>query len=285
MNLASLAESFLNSHEFQLRNQQRGRPQLIEMVEGFRLYARPNDWPVGAHITQHRTYEPHVTRELLPLLKPGVIMLDIGANLGYFTLLAASRIGPTGKVIAFEPNPDNCNSIHLSLYANHLKNVVVYPFAVSDKEALLAIETHNSNSGVFETNANASEVLVQAVSLDHFLPPEERIDIIKIDIEGSEGRAWRGMEALIRRCRPVVFTEFFPELLRRHSGMEAESYLNNISAMGYHLYILSGKGRKTPASQSVTAILDAWNNLNNPLEGYLDLVAYPGAREDMANDE
>lgn len=277
MSLSSLAENFLNSHEFRLKHQHRGRPQLIDMVEGFQIYARPNDWPVGAHLTQQRTYEPHVTRELLPLLKPGNVMLDIGANLGYFTLLAAKHLGPAGKVIAFEPNPDNCNSIHMSVFANHFTNVVLYPFAVSDQETLLAMEVGSSNGGVFDIDAGASETIVQAVRLDTFLSPENRIDILKIDVEGSEGRAWLGMSQLIERYRPVIFTEFFPELLRRHSGIPAENYLQNILRVGYQVYILSQTEGRTHLPQSLEAIMTAWQHLSNPQEGYLDLVAYPNS--------
>src|SRR5256885_3164883 len=83
------------------------RPILLRLAD-FKIYVRLDDWAVGARIAVRRTHEPHVTRVMLPLLRPGTVIVDIGANIGYYTLLAASRIGSTGKVIAFEPSLENC---------------------------------------------------------------------------------------------------------------------------------------------------------------------------------
>src|SRR5689334_16156257 len=86
------------------------RPVLLRLG-GFKLYVRLDDWAVGARIAVRRRYEPYVTAALEPLLKPGAVLVDIGANIGYYTMLAAARVSPTGKVIAFEPSAENCELI------------------------------------------------------------------------------------------------------------------------------------------------------------------------------
>src|SRR5262249_59727142 len=74
------------------------RPILLTLPD-FKIYVRLDDWAIGARIAVRRTHEPHVTRVMRALLQPGTVMVDIGANIGYYTLLAAARIGSTGKVI------------------------------------------------------------------------------------------------------------------------------------------------------------------------------------------
>src|SRR3990172_3951145 len=83
------------------------RPMLVKLKE-FRIYVRLDDWAVGARIAVKRSYETHVTAAMRPLLQPGMVVVDVGANIGYYTLLAAARVGPGGKVIAFEPGSENC---------------------------------------------------------------------------------------------------------------------------------------------------------------------------------
>src|SRR5262249_57638786 len=91
---------------------------------------------------------PHVTRVIRALLQPGTVMVDIGANIGYYTLLAAARIGSTGKVIAFEPNVDNCTLLHKSLQANDFANVVLYNVAVAEAEGAVSLHISDSNGSI-----------------------------------------------------------------------------------------------------------------------------------------
>lgn len=125
-NLEQLVDIFLKSTEFQNQQERAARPILVEL-EGFKLYVRRNDFFIGAVIAEERRYEPHVNDELSNLLREGDVFVDIGANIGYFTLMGASLVGPNGYVYAFEPHPDNCKSIQMSLDANLYKNVTVYP--------------------------------------------------------------------------------------------------------------------------------------------------------------
>ena len=87
------------------------RPVLLKLAD-FKIYVRLDDMAVGAWIMAKHGYETHVTEVMCTFLKPGIVFVDIGANIGYYTLLAASRIGHEGKVIAFEPGNNNCTLLH-----------------------------------------------------------------------------------------------------------------------------------------------------------------------------
>jgi FkbM family methyltransferase len=274
--LARLTEGFLNCVEFRAQRQALRQPLLVELAD-FRMFVLRNDWTIGMAVTTNKVWEPHVTQEIRRLLMPGTAFVDIGANIGYFTLLAASLVGTAGRVMAVEPNPDNCELIVKSVRVNGFNNVQVYPYAVAEKEQQFVLGVDGSNSGIFEVEQGIghSGPVVQAKTLDELLKDEPRIDLIKIDIEGAEVRALMGMFQVLQRHRPVIFTEFFPVLLQRHSGATAEEYLQGLRQFGYTFFILHRDGKKSEMPQSNAQIMACLARLGNPDDAYLDLVAYP----------
>ena len=181
-----LADDFLGSREFRARRRALNEPVQIELA-GFKLYVRQGDWSVGVHIARDLAYEPHVTREIRAVLSEGDVFIDIGANIGYFTLLAAAVVGDSGKVIAFEPNPPNCELIQLSMRANDFHNILVQQAAVLDEAQAVALEVEGSNAGIAD-GIQEGDLVVEAVVLDDVLQGESKIDVIKMDIEGSEAQ-------------------------------------------------------------------------------------------------
>jgi FkbM family methyltransferase len=275
-----LVANFLTSEEFVRLQEEIYRPQLVEL-DTFKLYARPNDFLSGAAIIQQKQYEPHVTAELRRLLQPGMVLVDLGANVGYFTLLAATLVGPQGKVIAFEPNPETCVLLRQSIAVNGLSQVELHPYAAAEKAQTFTLEAPGggSNGRIVEFSAEARArpslfTQIEAVALDDFLAAESRIDVIKMDIEGAEARAVQGMGQLIRRHRPVLLLEFSPSLLEMTSHVSPESFLDALLAHQYDLFILEGTNRKSASPQTKAAILEA---ARQPARSHLDLVAYPQA--------
>jgi FkbM family methyltransferase len=273
-----LINEFLHSEEFWLLCHNRHRPWPIQLGD-FTIYVRLDDSAVGAYIAGAKTYEPHVTRALLPLLLPGTVFLDIGANIGYYTLLAASRIGGEGKVLAFEPNPDNCEILTCSIRENCFKNITLYPYAVAEKEQELRIypDMTNSTSLVVgeqyrTADSGAPAHVVKAVALDNFLKGCDKIDIVKIDIDGGEPLALKGMQKLIQNHRPVLFVEFCPELIRTVSQVNPESLLDQLGELGYDLHVLATSGERSPHALRKTQILEQFAECKST---HLDLVAHP----------
>ncbi|MCI0647388.1 MAG: FkbM family methyltransferase [Chloroflexi bacterium] len=275
-----VVDGFLYSDEFRALEQAAATPELIEL-DDFTIYVRRNDYFVGNAIANEKSYEPYVTAEVRQLLKPGDVFLDIGANIGYFTLLAAALVGPTGQVIAFEPNPDNCDLMRQSIQANHFENIELYPLAAAEVERIFELEGSgvNSNGRILDFSPQTrpehpSSRIVQAVVLDEVLKDAPGIDLVKMDIEGAEPRAWQGMQKLVEKHKPVIITEFSPDFIRRTSNVAAESFLEAIAKHNYQIFILERFAQKSPRPQSIPEIMDAVRRSGLT---HLDLVAYPQA--------
>ena len=264
-----LVASFTDSHEYRTRRATEHQAVAVAL-DGFSLYVRQDDKEVGASLAEAGQYEPHVTAELKPLLRDDFVFVDVGANIGYFTILAASLM-KTGKVIAFEPNRDNCTLIRMSLDANRLGNVTLHPFAVSDTEAEFALDVSGSN-GALREPSSTGDLIVRSVVFDDCVSEESRVDIIKMDIEGFEGRALRGMTQTIARHRPVLFSELSPSDLVRRSRMAPHDYLMQIAQLGYDLFELPFVGRRSSMPQTPAEILAACSRAQ---ASHIDVVAYP----------
>jgi FkbM family methyltransferase len=270
LSLERLVAAFLDSQEFRMRRVR--EHQVVPVVlDGFTLHVRLGDKEVGAGVAETREYEPHVTREMVKVLRGGMVFVDVGANVGYFTMLAASRVGAAGKVIAFEPNPDNCTLLRMSLEANGFGNVTLHAAAVSDTVQEFALEVTGSN-GALRDDQRAGDVIVRSVVLDACLEDEARVDVIKMDVEGFEGRVLNGMKRTLARHRPIVFTEFSPNDLRRRSGVDPESHLADLVQCGYDLYLLPHEGQRAQTPQSPAEIASAHGIGHS---SHLDVVAYP----------
>jgi FkbM family methyltransferase len=167
-------------------------------------------------------YELDTARVLRRLLRAGDTFVDGGANIGYFTLIAAKAVGPRGRVHAFEPQPEIRARLAEHVAANGVGEVVtIHPVALSDRPGRVPLHTFTdpaANHGLTTMFAPASagtrSVEVEAVRLDDYLPgiaPR----LIKLDIEGAEPLAIAGMSETLRRRRPAVIVELNPDTLAR----------------------------------------------------------------------
>ncbi len=162
-------------------------------------------WIVGAstHGAWLGTYERRTQGQLVDALRPGDVAYDIGANAGFFTLLMARRVGPTGHVHAFEPMPENLAFLREHLTLNRLTNVTVHPVAVSDVTGTVAF-TRGVNLATGSIEATG-DLTVPCVALDDLQLPLPRA--IKMDIEGAESLALCGMTRTLREARPLLVIE------------------------------------------------------------------------------
>ena len=134
-----------------------GRVQCIRLPE-YSLYVDMTDELVGACIARGG-YEPHVTRAIAAALRPGDTFVDLGSNIGYYSLLAAAVVGPSGSVIGFEARPDNVHLARLSVRENGFRNVTLHNLAVSDRNSTLTMYApeHTSLSKVVAGTAPVGE--------------------------------------------------------------------------------------------------------------------------------
>lgn len=180
--------------------------------------------------------EPRDT--LFALTKPGDVVLDIGANVGECALNFARNVGAKGRVLSFEPDPVVRAKLERNIALNSFANIDVLPFALGDRAATLTLSTPTSrNRGgnrIVEGAAGNDHVDVQVVRLDDVVEQQklDRVDLVKIDVEGYEVKAFRGAEAVIRRFRPTLFVEVSDENLRE-AGSSANELVGLLAEWGY----------------------------------------------------
>lgn len=225
------------------------------------LYVIKSDPVVGRELLTTGAYEPHVTERLRQYLRPGGVFVDIGANVGYYTLLAAGRVRPGGRVIAFEPNQDGLKVLLLNTLPEG-DTVRLYPFALSDREgflSLMKIASIASSKPVAEAELRfpSDVAITYAMRLDDALRDEGRIDVLKCDVDGHDYRVFRGGLATLARTRPVVFAEFNPGTLRSFSEVEPIEYLRLFTALDYRITVLLRRHDPIPCGQDVTRVMRA----------------------------
>src|SRR5688500_4199117 len=207
-------------------------PVRIE-CDGYVLFADPDDGQIGAPLSALQSHEPHVERFMREFLREGDVVLDVGANIGSLAMLAASRVGPAGRVIAVEPLERNRRLLARSVQANRFDQVEVIAAAAADEAGELELRTHPLTSngarpaaaGELLRGPRGSSVRVPVVVLDEALAGLARRDLLKIDIEGMEPIALRGFEHGLARLRPVLLSEFHLWAMERAAGTPAIDYL------------------------------------------------------------
>lgn len=278
MTPATLAERFLGSEEFRHRHEQ---PLLAVDLGTHQLMVDPRDADIGRSIATTREWEPHVVAALHEHLAEGGRFLDVGANIGYFSALAAHRVGPSGQVVAVEPVAKNLQLIYATIQHNGFTNLRVEPFAASDTNGIVCMGTtgNSSNAQIVHASLAGTRPLYAATRrLDGLLADDARFDVIKFDIEGHEPHAWRGLGARLARDRPVVLSEFHPHCLRHNAGIAAEDYAATLFHYG-SVVVLHAAGGQRSACGDVATLMRSWQQENARLgtngTAHLDLLVTP----------
>ncbi|MGA1875209.1 MAG: FkbM family methyltransferase [bacterium] len=209
-------------------------------VHGHKMYLGDNDF---LHISVNGNYEPSETRFFQNEVKEGNIVIDIGANIGYFTLLFAKHAGKRGHVYAFEPEPYNFGLLKKNIEINGYTNVTLVNKAVSDCTGKLELFLNEDNRGdhrIYNSHDGRRSLIIDSISLDdYFADFDGKINLIKMDIQGAEYHALKGMISLLsKNPQIVVETEFWPFGLLC-SGIEPKVYLELFLELGFTIYLLN----------------------------------------------
>jgi len=184
--------------------------------------------------------DAHELAFIRKVLRPSSVVLDIGANIGFYTLNFSKLIGDNGKVYAFEP--DLLNFKHLSDNLQGVANVLLHNMAVSNKDGELTMfVSHrlNVDNRTYEPGKYKSSYKVRSVSIDDMLPAGTKVDFIKMDIQGSEYLALQGMERTLKEnpdC--LLLCEYAPEYLLKCSGTTPQQFETYLKDLGFNLYFL-----------------------------------------------
>jgi FkbM family methyltransferase len=276
--LAGVVASYLNSLEFTRRsligNSSLGDVTLAQ-VPGFRIYAACNDAAVGRYVRDNN-YELDVTAVFQSVLKEGMQVIDIGANIGYFTLLSAALVRPAGHVLAIEPNPRNARLIEASRRENGFENITICQTAAGRRAGTLVLNTSHSNGTTSDLPPEVEALLaaesVPCLAVDTIVPETTMIDLIKVDVEGAEYNALLGASKTISRCRPIIVSEVSPAMMPGISGIEATEYLMWIVAFGYKIAVIEPDGSKGPSTQDIGNILSIYEARGTD---HIDVIALP----------
>jgi len=227
-------------------------------VNGYKMFTHVEEHRdidgIGQQLLFQSSYEKYTTILFKELVAEGMNVIDIGANIGYYTLLAAKLVGERGKVFAFEPEPRNYALLLRNVEVNGYKNIIPLQKAVSSKSGKAKLFLDKVESGahsIYKVRKNNTEaIMVDAVSLDGFFEGKKcPIDIVKVDVEGAEMTILLGMTKIVNNNNDLkIFTEFWPPGLQG-SGFSAQEYWDKIIECGFkYIYLINEqKQRLEPA--------------------------------------
>jgi FkbM family methyltransferase len=209
--------------------------------------------PRGYAATYAEGYEPKVAEALARLVGPGDVCADVGAHIGFFAMLMAQRAGAEGRVLAFEASEDNAGYIERSIALNEGSVRLELRHAAVTDGATNTVDLFPGRAGgemewtisrefaerEDEAPRARKSVTVPSVALDDVFGPGERVDVIKMDIEGGEAVAMKGAQRLLSEQRPEFLIEFHREV-----GWPA---IEHLTAAGYKFEDLDGKRLETPS--------------------------------------
>jgi FkbM family methyltransferase len=232
-------------------------------VGPFRVFVDPRDRVIAKKLILYGGYEQREIDLLCSLVQPGDCVLDIGANIGLYSLALSRAVGPGGRVIAFEPDPDNAALLRRNLNVNGCTNVTVIEDALGDESKDVKLYESEDNRGALST----SDVL--GVGEEHAIRVRMRRGdavlaelgvkprLAKIDVEGAEPLVIAGLGAQLPQ---VLMFEFVPQLLRA-AGRDPADFLHGLRSVGYSLAAVdpeTGRARElTPAELAAGAVTEA----------------------------
>jgi FkbM family methyltransferase len=194
----------------------------------------PHDKGVSIELAVYRVHEPCTSRLLGQCLQPGMTVVDIGCNIGYYALLEAQRVGPTGRVIAIEPEPRNAQLFLQNVKANSYRNIVFHQVAISDRNgtSLLRISNKSNRHSLNSVPWPTTEFEVPVRTLDALIAedPPESLELVRMDLEGHEVVVLSGMLRTIKRYSPRLVIEIHPDII---GATGITQWLNALKDLGY----------------------------------------------------
>lgn len=239
---------------------------LLELDPGDSLY-------LGSH-----DYEPYESKLVMGLLRPGDVAVDVGAMIGYYTVIFARYVGPSGRVLAFEPDPENHRLLTSNVAMNSYDHVVCHCAAVGAARGQATLWRAPANRGdnhLFPTPGR-STVEVEVFALDDAVVGAA--DLVKVDVQGYEGQVLAGMRSLIDRSPELaLLIEFCPALLIA-AGTEPASFVGDLRDHGFALFEVDGDARRVRGLDAEDLLRRVRPEFGDAREGYTNLLCVKAKR-------
>lgn len=241
-------------------------PESVELPEGI-LYLNPDDTTVSGAIALGR-YEPFETWFVRSILSPQMTVVNVGANLGYYTLIVAKHVS---KVISFEPAP--LNFLLLKKNVGSFKNVELYQVAASDKDGEMPLYLSNTSMGghtLVPWTSLKEKIMVKTVKLDSIV---NKADLLIIDVEGAEPLVLAGMNRLLGEDISILM-EFSPQAIQR-IGHDGVAMLDMLVSRHFNIYNLNESENKLEIVSDFSALSTVLVNRNGHTNLFCTKVALP----------
>jgi len=208
-------------------------------------------------------YEIPETRFMRSVLKPTDVFVDVGANVGWYTMLASTIIGEGGHIHAFEPRKPTVDYLQRTVALNDLDNLVsVYPIGLSNEpkaeKLMWGAGSTNGGGASFSRGDISEEMVYQQIEVQPLdCLSLEHVAVIKIDVEGAEPLVAEGARTTVERDRPIILTEVLPSQLHRVSRCSPDDYISFFLSRGYRGYIVDG----VRCGEEVTGFPPDWHKV------------------------
>lgn len=218
------------------------KPDFIE-IDNIKYFLDKTD-SLGLSISH--IHEKTETDFIKKEIHEGDIVVDVGAHIGYFTLIFSKLVGDNGKVYSFEADPTNFEILMKNLEVNKIKNVTCENFAISDKNGKVKLFNANSSTAnrLFSSE-DENFIEIESITLDEYFQDKNmKIDFLKLDIQGAEPLAMKGMKELFKKNQPLkILLEWWPNGIKK-LGEEPESHLKFLENKGYQISEIDDKNRE-----------------------------------------
>lgn len=228
------------------------------IIQGNKFYIDKSDTTISQELILSGKWEEYETYLFKKHVKSGDIVLDIGAHIGYYTLIAAKIVGNRGRVYAFEPDPKNFQLLKKNTEENKYKNIVLVNKALSNKPGNIKLFLNKENTGdhrIYASTEKRKSINIQAITLDDFFKDKsKKVDIIKMDVQGAEARIFNGASGLIKKNKNIkILTEFWPYGLEL-CGSSAQEYGTMLKESKFKIYNID-ENRRTTNLISISELL------------------------------
>ncbi len=223
------------------------KPEFITIL-GNKMHIDKTDDILSKQLLVYKVWEPFETEVFRKNVKKGDVVIDIGAHIGYYTLIAAKIVGKKGKVYAFEPDPKNFQLLKKNVAANGYQNVILINQAVTDRNGIskfyLSIPSNTTDHRSYKFKDRIKTISVKSVTLDSFFKQTQKVNLIKIDIQGGELQALTSGVNLINNNHDIkIITEFWPQGLIAAES-KPKNYLKFLAFNHFKLYDINEGSQK-----------------------------------------
>jgi FkbM family methyltransferase len=247
----AVVDRFISSPEFRASGLKdvllRHRRYMVELDNGLRFWLLSGDQYVSPAIATG-DYEPIETAFVKRYVRRGMAVVDVGANLGWFTVHLALLVGAKGRVDAFEPRADLMDLLNKTIAENKLTNVTTHNFALGSQNSYGQViwsipDVNPGGTNLVSSDFAAPGITGQSVAVRTFdTCVSHHIDFIKIDVEGSEILTFQGAKRILAKDRPLILVEINPSNLMRTSGVSATDFGKFVEELDYCLYEIAADG-------------------------------------------